>query len=85
MARNDLGFILWNNNEEKTMNYNLVTNNLILNLPLPIGYVLCLICSGLPLEDSGAADLGDLHQQRVGGALQPQQGSHEELLRREQV
>ena len=34
MARNDLGFILWNNNEEKTMNYNLVTNNLILNLRL---------------------------------------------------
>ena len=38
MARNDLGFILWNNNEEKTMNYNLVTNNLILNLSL------CLKC-----------------------------------------
>ena len=34
MARNDLGFILWNNNEEKTMNYNLVTYNLILNLSL---------------------------------------------------
>ena len=83
MARNDLGFILWNNNEEKTMNYNLVTNNLILNLRLP--KVLCLIWSGLPLEDSGAADLGDLHQQRVGCALQPQQGSDEELLRREQV
>ena len=26
MARNDLGFILWKNNEEKTMNYNLVRN-----------------------------------------------------------
>ena len=85
MARNDLGFILWNNNEEKTMNYNLVTNDLILNLRLPIGYVLYLIWSGLSTEDSGIADLGDLHQQRVGGALQPQQGSHEELLRREQV
>lgn len=67
------------------MNYNLVTNDLILNLRLPIGYVLYLIWSGLSTEDSGIADLGDLHQQRVGGALQPQQGSHEELLRREQV
>ena len=51
----------------------------------PLPKVLCLIWSGLPLEDSGVADLGDLHQQRVGGALQPQQGSDEELLRREQV
>ena len=25
MARNDLGFIVWNSNEEKTMNLNLVT------------------------------------------------------------
>ena len=24
MARNDLGFIVWNSNEEKTMNLNLV-------------------------------------------------------------
>ena len=31
MARNDLGFILWKNNEEKTMNYNLVRKRSALN------------------------------------------------------
>ena len=27
MVRNDLGFIMWSTNEEKTMNFNLVTKN----------------------------------------------------------
>ena len=27
MVRNDLGFIIWSTNEEKTMNFNLVTKN----------------------------------------------------------
>ena len=56
MARNDLGFILWKNNEEKTMNYNLVGKRSALDF-------LKNSTPGISLEDSSAANLGDVHQQ----------------------